>query len=107
MGEWIEYRLGDHDNKGRVIVCYDRTTEIVYLVGRTPTHEHGTLRDIVADFRKLKGPAALIVHYRARARVATVTTDQRDSIWPGVAAAALAAAAGGAEREGGGAGLGL
>lgn len=49
-GRWIEYRLGDSDNRGRAIVCHDRKNDTVYLVARTAIHEHGALRELVARF---------------------------------------------------------
>ncbi len=49
-GRWIEYRLGDDDNRARVIVCHDRRGDTVFLVARTAIHEHGALRELVARF---------------------------------------------------------
>ena len=51
-GEWIEYRLGDDDNRARAIVCYDKQEDVVYLVARTAIHEHSSLRELVARFRR-------------------------------------------------------
>lgn len=50
QGEWIEYRLGDDDNRGRVIICFDRKDNAIYLVARTPIHDHSSLRELVAKF---------------------------------------------------------
>ena len=50
QGEWVEYRLGDEENKGRVIVCYDAQQDVIYLVTRSPTHDLTTLRELTAQF---------------------------------------------------------
>jgi len=50
MGEWIEYYLGDRDNRARAIVCFDPKEKIVYRVARTAIHEHEALRELVARF---------------------------------------------------------
>jgi hypothetical protein len=49
-GQWVEYRLGDQDNRGRAIICYDRVQDAIYLVARTAIHDHTTLRELVAKF---------------------------------------------------------
>jgi hypothetical protein len=51
-GEWVEYRLGDDDNRARAIVCFDRTAGTIYLVARTPIHDHDSLRELTARFRR-------------------------------------------------------
>jgi hypothetical protein len=50
-GEWIEYRLGDDDNRARAIVCFDRKADVIYLVARTPIHDHASLRELTSRFR--------------------------------------------------------
>ena len=50
-GEWTEYRLGDAENKGRAIICFDRSTDTIYLVARTAIHDHASLRELIAKFR--------------------------------------------------------
>jgi len=49
-GDWVEYRLGDKENKGRAIICFDSKERIVYLVARTAIHDHTSLRELVARF---------------------------------------------------------
>jgi hypothetical protein len=49
-GSWIEYRLGDDDNRARAIVCHDRANDSLILVARTAIHEHGALRELVSRF---------------------------------------------------------
>ncbi len=51
FGQWVEYYLGDADNRGRVIVCAVVQQEAIYLVARTAVHDHGALRELVASFR--------------------------------------------------------
>ncbi|RME96950.1 MAG: hypothetical protein D6773_16460 [Alphaproteobacteria bacterium] len=51
-GTWVEYRLGDDDNRARAIVCYDRKEQVIYLVARTVIHDHGSLRELVGRFRR-------------------------------------------------------
>lgn len=53
-GKWVEYRLGDAENRGRVIICYDRENDAIYLVARTAIHDHTSLRELVASFRPQK-----------------------------------------------------
>ena len=47
-GEWVEFRLGDNENRARAIVCFDRKEQVIYLVARTVIHDHGALRELVA-----------------------------------------------------------
>lgn len=51
QGIWVEYSLGDRDNRARVIVCYMVAAEVVYLVARTAVHDHERLNSIVFDFK--------------------------------------------------------
>jgi len=51
FGQWVEYRLGDPGNRARVIVCYLRDTNTIYLVSRTPIHNHDWLRRSIANWR--------------------------------------------------------
>ncbi len=53
-GVWVEYRLGDDDNRARAIICYKRDEDVIHLVGRTVTHDHETMRQLVTRTR-LKG----------------------------------------------------
>jgi hypothetical protein len=48
---WVEYYLWDRDNRGRAIISFNRKTNILYLVGRTPTHDLAALRELTAKFR--------------------------------------------------------
>lgn len=50
-GEFVEYRLGDRDNRARVIVCFDQKEKVIYLVARTVIHDHAALRELVASFK--------------------------------------------------------
>ena len=50
-GEWVEFRLGDEENRARVIICFDRSEQVIYLVARTAIHDHTALRELVAKFR--------------------------------------------------------
>jgi len=50
-GQWVEYRLGDSENRGRVIVCCDREEDAIYLVAATPIHDHASLRAMVRGFQ--------------------------------------------------------
>ena len=50
-GQWVEYRLGDADNRARAIICFDAREQIIYLVARTVIHDHTALRELVARFR--------------------------------------------------------
>lgn len=56
QGEWVEYRLGDEENKGRAIVCYVAREDIIYLVARSPIHDLTTLRDMTAQFTVPRRP---------------------------------------------------
>ena len=59
-GDWVEYRLGDDENRGRVNICFDGKEQVIYLVARTAIHDHTALRELVAAFRvprKPEGPA--------------------------------------------------
>ncbi len=51
QGAWVEYRLGDDDNRARAIVCCMRQEDLVYLVARNAIHDHGALRRLVAAFK--------------------------------------------------------
>lgn len=51
QGMWVEYSLGDRDNRARVIVCHMVAAEVVYLVARTAVHDHDGLNRIVSDFK--------------------------------------------------------
>lgn len=51
MGEWVEYRLGDSENRARAIICFDAKDQAIYLVARTAIHDHAALRGLVAQFR--------------------------------------------------------
>lgn len=51
-GDWIEYRLGDDENRARAIICWDSKEGVIYLVARTVIHDHTALREMVANFRK-------------------------------------------------------
>lgn len=48
-GKWVEYRLGDDENRARVIICHEADT--IHLVARTPIHDHTSLRRLVSEFR--------------------------------------------------------
>jgi hypothetical protein len=50
-GDWVEYRLGDEENRARVIICFDSREQVIYLVARTVIHDHTSLRELVARFR--------------------------------------------------------
>src|SRR5262245_54219575 len=34
-GDWVEYRLGDEENRARAIICFDSRDQVIYLVART------------------------------------------------------------------------
>lgn len=51
QGEWIEYRLGDAENRARAIICFDAEEDVIYLVARTAIHDHDFLRKLVARFK--------------------------------------------------------
>jgi hypothetical protein len=51
QGIWVEYRLGDRDNRARVIVCHMVAAEVVYLVARTAIHDHEGLNKVVSGFQ--------------------------------------------------------
>lgn len=55
-GEWVEYRLGDDDNRGRAIVCFDRKENIIYLVARTAIHDLQSLRELTASITPSGNP---------------------------------------------------
>jgi hypothetical protein len=55
-GTWIEFRLGDDDNRARAIVCYDRKAGVIYLVARTAIHDHRALNELVASFSPRRPP---------------------------------------------------
>jgi hypothetical protein len=48
-GLWIEYYLGDRDNRGRALAVWDRQRTIV-LVARTAIHDHGWLVEAAGGF---------------------------------------------------------
>jgi hypothetical protein len=56
-GDWVEYRLGDDENRARAIVCFDAKEQVIYLVARTAIHDHTSLRELVGAFRVPKKPA--------------------------------------------------
>lgn len=49
--QWVEYRLGDADNRARAVICFDAREQVIYLVARTVIHDHTALRELVARFR--------------------------------------------------------
>lgn len=51
-GDWIEYRLGDDENRGRAVICHDRDEDVIYLVAKTAIHDHAALRELVARFAR-------------------------------------------------------
>ena len=55
-GTWIEFRLGDDDNRARAIVCYDRKAGVIYLVARTAIHDHRALNELVTSFSPPRKP---------------------------------------------------
>jgi hypothetical protein len=50
LGEWVEYRLGDKENRARAIICFDESENSIYLVARTAIHDHASLRELVGRF---------------------------------------------------------
>jgi hypothetical protein len=50
-GKWVEYRLGDDENRARAIICHDPELDAIHLVARTPIHDHASLRQLIAEFR--------------------------------------------------------
>jgi hypothetical protein len=50
QGEWAEYRLGDSENRARVVICFDKEEDVIYLVARTAIHDHTALRKMVSIF---------------------------------------------------------
>ncbi len=51
LGKWVEYRLGDLENRARAIICFDESEDAIYLVARTAIHDHTSLRELVARFK--------------------------------------------------------
>jgi len=49
-GEWVEYHLGDRGNRARVVVCYLREEDVIFLVARTAIHDHRRLRMVTEGF---------------------------------------------------------
>lgn len=49
-GTWCEYRLGDRNNRARVIACHDESERVIYLIARTVTHDHRRLGEVVRSF---------------------------------------------------------
>lgn len=50
LGSWCEYRLGDRNNRARVIACHDPSEGVIYLVARTAIHDHRRLAEVVDRF---------------------------------------------------------
>ena len=50
QGEWTYYRLGDNENRGRAVICYEPAERIIHLVARTALHDSVALRELVAGF---------------------------------------------------------
>jgi hypothetical protein len=44
MGQWIYFRLGDDENRARIVVCYAKNTDVLFLAGRTVIHDFKALR---------------------------------------------------------------
>ena len=53
-GTWVEYNLGDDDNRGRAVVCANKSGDVIFLVCRTAIHDHAALNELAASFSPKK-----------------------------------------------------
>jgi len=51
LGQWVKYRIGDREARGRVVIIFMASDDVIYLVGRTLTHDYPHLRELVSRFR--------------------------------------------------------
>ena len=62
-GEWIKYRLGDRDNRARVVIVFRSKENRIYLIARTLPHDSAHLKGLTGG---RKFPRARITYRRVK-----------------------------------------